>query len=177
MRGKLFKWIVLITAIGLPLLVLFFLRHFGRNVFEVPILYTDSLPHRPAECLPVSALPYVVPDSVRGVLGINETVPLTVLGLSVSEEAIGVRIRDQFANHEVDILMADTMVRDQSYQIRTIILLPEKLKQLKDCFLFVPEQKPLLVLDSAGFIRGHYGTDRDETDRLMVELSILLRKY
>ncbi|GIV36137.1 MAG: hypothetical protein KatS3mg032_0516 [Cyclobacteriaceae bacterium] len=46
-----------------------------------------------------------------------------------------------------------------------------------ECYLFVPEQKDKILVDKAGRIRGYYGTSREEIDKLIMEASIMLKKY
>jgi hypothetical protein len=45
------------------------------------------------------------------------------------------------------------------------------------CYLFNTEQKPLLLVDQQGKIRGHYFNTREDVDRLLTEATIILKKY
>jgi hypothetical protein len=48
----------------------------------------------------------------------------------------------------------------------------------KKCIFLMNDTNDLLLLDRKGIIRGHYlSSDREEVDRLITEVTILLKKY
>jgi hypothetical protein len=50
-------------------------------------------------------------------------------------------------------------------------------KSLKDCVFLLHDPYDIVLFDKQGFIRGqYYSGDRDEIDRLILELSIILNK-
>ena len=49
---------------------------------------------------------------------------------------------------------------------------------LKKCVFFLKDRYDLVLVDRAGLIRGEYiSDDREEVDRLLMELAILFKKY
>jgi hypothetical protein len=51
-------------------------------------------------------------------------------------------------------------------------------EQLKRCIFFLSGSQDLVLLDQNGAIRGQYvSQERKEMDRLVTELSILLKQY
>jgi hypothetical protein len=51
-------------------------------------------------------------------------------------------------------------------------------EHFKKCVLLVPAAEDLIAIDKEGKIRGYYtSSDREEVDRLLLEIEILLKKY
>ena len=62
MRGK--KALFLFLALALPICIFVFLKMFGRNEFDVPLLYDKGVLQKPAECNVVYNEPYTIADSI-----------------------------------------------------------------------------------------------------------------
>jgi hypothetical protein len=51
-------------------------------------------------------------------------------------------------------------------------------EKLKRCVFFLSDVQDLVLVDATGVIRGQYlSTDRDEMDRLITEIAIILKRY
>jgi hypothetical protein len=159
------KIIFLFLAFILPTCIFLFLKFFGKNEFFVEPLYADAYPEPVAGCPSVVTLPYSVPDSIMAQLP-DKSAELFVLkfGVFSGESANQVRrTTDEFSKDPVVILtMQET--RKSNYW--------------RDCVFFLKQPFDLVVIDRTGVIRGQYNSaEREEIDRLITEVSILLKKY
>jgi hypothetical protein len=62
MQGK--KIIILFLGLALPGLVFVFLKMFGKNQFDVPLLHEQGVTDVDTSCLYDYPVPYTVPDSI-----------------------------------------------------------------------------------------------------------------
>jgi hypothetical protein len=163
MKGN--KVIFLFLAFLLPVLIFLFLKFFGKNEFVVEPLYITEAPEVPSGCAPVS-IPYHVPDSVKNSLTLeNDTLTLLVFGKPDKEALTQLeRVDEEFAGdaiHKKIIGQAD----------------PEY-TSLKQCIFFLKEPFDIVLVDRRGTIRGQYvNNDREDIDRLLTEIAIILKKY
>lgn len=156
------KFFLLFLALLLPGMVYIFLRTFGRNEFEVPVLYKDGAVPLVAGCEGYTyTVPYLVPDSVLTRLGIEPApVSLVVVDSKAVKAAVG-RVEGEFATGEFQVVeVADAM------------------RSLAVCALALQPPANAVLVDNEGRVRGQYDVaDRDEADRLILELNIILKKY
>lgn len=156
------KVIFLFLALMFPVCIFLFLKIFGKNQFSVPPLFTDVLPENMDECGVAVALPYRIPGSIQDSLSLSNTkMTLIHFGILESDEEKRLeRVKGDYGN-KFDF-----------------ILLPDSLLSLKRCAFFLADPNNLVLVDNLGAIRGQYqSTDRDEIDRLRMELSILFNEY
>jgi hypothetical protein len=156
------KVILLFLALMLPVCIFLFLKVFGKNQFNVPALFTDVPPESMDECGVAVVLPYHVPDSVLNSLSLSkEKLTLIHFGIMESKEEKNLQ-----------------SVKDDQGSKLKFVLLPDSLVSLKQCVFFLDDPDDLVLVDSLGTIRGQYqSTQRDEIDRLRMELSILFDEY
>lgn len=158
MQGK--KAIFLFLALLLPVTVFVFLKLFGKNEFAVPAFYQDKAPV--TECQFEYKAPYQVADSVMRLLHSDVDADLYLLHFS----QLSSRMQQEINLNEVGMVDA-TRIWDTSQRAH-----------LRKCILAVPKSEDLILVDKEGKIRGYYlSTDREEVDRLLMELEILLKKY
>jgi len=148
------KKIILFAALPLPVLIFIFLKLFGKNEFEVPVYWSDGV--NVAGCKSQPA-PYVLPDSALNAWGWKgDKATLIVLG--------GNDIKDNLAR------VADLFEKDDYTTIRV--------SNVPTCLLLAGDSSKVVMVDNERQIRGYYTpTNRKETDRLAVELRILLKQY
>jgi hypothetical protein len=161
MKGK---FIYLFLALLLPGLVFVFLKLFGRNEFAVAPLYQTTAPASRA-CGPVT-IPYQVPDSVMSQLPLgNDSLVVVVFGeMSVDGEAQFTRVQAES--------------KDDAVQLIAFKLPSPKNVAWKQCSFFLAEPFNTVLVDYTGRIRGEYDmNDRKEVDRLLTEMTIILKKY
>lgn len=155
------KILFLSLALLLPVLVFVFLKFFGKNEFDVPLLYQEGVTEVPNGCDVKYPVPYALPDSVMGKFS-EEKSSVIVIDFSEQPSAEMQAIKDEFKNDVVIRSYSSVNFADKNF--------------IRDCVLLM-KQYSIVMIDSENRIRGYYENDREETDRLAVELKIVLKKY
>jgi hypothetical protein len=157
------KKIILILALLVPIGIFIFLRFFGKNEFTIPVYYENGVEHPPAGCNRVYDSPYLVSASVLKNIGWNGRPVLLVADSS------GV-VQKALMNLEEEI----------STQIQSLFLINQNddRNELLACDLLLKSPWKVVLMDDQRRIRGYYAPEnREEMDRLIVELKILLKQY
>ncbi len=156
------KALLLFLALLLPILVFLFLKFFGKNEFAVPPLYTKTFPEVPQGCPPVKALPYRIADSVRVKIPFEDDSLVLITFNTLTTEAKNQirRVEERFTNYPVAFIRQGE---------------PASKWQ---CIFFLKPPYDQVLIDRKGAIRGQYtAADLDEADRLITEITIILKKY
>lgn len=155
------KVILLLLALLLPVCIFLFLKVFGKNKFSVDPMFSNVLPENAGDCGVAIALPYRVPEVVQDSLSFSKnTMTLIHFGSLEPNEHNNLK-----------------RVKEHSQRLG-FIMLPEAAVHLKRCVFFLADDNDLVLVDSEGTIRGQYvSADREEIDRLQMELSILFNEY
>lgn len=178
---KVLKLILLLLALALPVLIFMFLKFFGKNEFAVEPLYQEGAPVVEG-CVQPPQGAYTIQTELLSNLGWSEQDSLTlfyVANQSTGAEAWG-RIRENFTPEELPIvkIAAAGTLKDSALNEVFVHVPSDSLQTLKRCFLFLQEPYDLLLVDSKRRIRGHYPlNNREEIDRLIMEIEIILKKY
>ena len=153
--------LLLFLALLLPACVFIFLKGFGENEFSVPALFKDELPMVLPECNVQPTLPYHIPDSTLSDLDLKaDSLALVFFG-GGSEQGLA-RVKEEYSNLPLKMFMLDK---------------DKHAKEMK-CIYFLQEPFNVVLVDRSGSLRGQYNSnDRDEVDRLLMELAIIFRKY
>lgn len=178
--------------IALPVLIFLFLKFFGRNEFTIPVYYeegiTDSLA---TPCLEKSTSQYVVKNNLIEMGEIDivhfERKDGPVLKTRLEELE---RVQDVFASDESiklktflnletikasDITDYDQRIsfNDDFWKINALD--SSSWSHLKMCDMIMSElDNRVVLIDKENRIRGYYNIlEREETDRLILELRIL----
>ncbi len=164
MKNK--KIIFLFLALLLPASVFVFLKIFGRNEFQVPVMYQEGEMIAPPICAFSYAVPYTIPDSLFSILGLNRNDSLFVFYFDRSLNIALHRVSVEFDGAPVFV------VNPTSLHVYTYGRL------LRDCILLMGGDSSLALVDHRRRIRGYYNaSNRDELDRLIVEMKIILKQY
>lgn len=160
---KVKKTLFLLLALLLPIVVFLFLKIFGKNEFAVPPLYSNAMPDVPKGCSSV-VIPYHIPDSV-------------LQSLVLSNDSLGLiwfgKLADERSKHYKKITEAYN-----EDPIVNINLDNEQAQALAKCVFFLKSPYDMVLVDRKGMIRGQYvSDDREEIDRLKIEIDIILKKY
>jgi hypothetical protein len=149
------KKIILFVALPLPVLVFIFLKLFGKNEFEVPVYWSEGV--NVAGCISRSA-PYILPDSALNAWGWKgDKATLIVLNEGGGVKQNLARVGDLFDEGDYATI---------------------KVSHVPTCLLLAGDSSKVVVIDDQKRIRGYYTpTTQKETDRLAVELRILLKQY
>lgn len=157
------KKIILILTLLVPTGIFIFLKFFGKNEFSIPVYYESGVDDPPAGCNRKYDSPYRVSDSLLNSIGWNGRPVLLIAdssgviqkALMHLEEGIGNEIQSLFLKGQADYL-----------------------NELLSCELLLKSPWRVVLIDDQRRIRGYYDPeDRDEMDRLIVELKILLKQY
>ena len=148
------KKIILFVALPLPVVVFLFLKFFGKNEFDVPVYWSDGI--NVSGCKPQTA-PYILPDSALNAWGWTGTrATLIVLDENGIKNNLA-RVSDLFDEGDYATI---------------------KVSNVPGCLLLAGDTSKVVMIDDQKRIRGYYTpTNRKETDRLGVELRILLKQY
>ena len=164
MKGK--KLLFLFLALLLPVAIFVFLKIFGRNEFEVPVLHQDSIPATSAHCNIRYTMPYRLADSVMTKRATNGSDSLYVLYFDGPAAGAMKRIATEFSGDPLAIAAVSEHVP------------ADEISFLKQCILLMGNDVSVALVDHRRRIRGYYNADdRDEMDRLIVEIKIILKKY
>jgi hypothetical protein len=153
------KAILLFLALLLPVCIFVFLKFFGKNEFDVPAFYQESKPAAPADCSFEYASPYRVPDSVMAQVRKDASKTLYLVHFSAAESIS--RVVENYGS-DIDVITDPDLNHPQ----------------LRKCVFLMEDSHDIVLIDSESRIRGYYkSSDREEIDRLLLELDILLKKY
>lgn len=157
----------LLLALVLPVLVFTFLKFFGKNEFVVEPLFQTAEAKLPPGCAGIN-IPYVVPDSAYFALKQEHEADSLLI---IFYEGMA----DDLKASEAQLIRLNEYLQlDSGVGFRRI---SEKSKSV-ECTLLLNASLDLVLLDGKKRIRGQYNSnDRDEVDRLMTELDIILKRY
>ncbi|HEX8059973.1 MAG TPA: hypothetical protein VF473_03515 [Cyclobacteriaceae bacterium] len=148
------KRIILFVALPLPIVIFLFLKFFGKNEFDVRVYWNEGV--NVAGCKPQPA-PYVLPDSALTAWGwTGAKATLIVLNENGIKDNLA-RVADLFEDGDYSTI---------------------KVSDVPNCLLLAGDSSQVVMIDDQKRIRGYYTpTSRKQTDRLAVELRILLKQY
>ncbi len=159
------KIFYLLTALALPVLIFIFLKLFGKNQFDIPVYYKDSLPKLSTECNETIRPPYFLPDSLLMAIQWDEDVMLLLSGATDEEQIELNRLVKEAKLDGLQVISLDNIEAS-------------RLQRWKSCVLFLKEPWKAVLVDNKKQIRGYYALNTlEEIDRLGVELEILLKRY
>jgi len=181
------KPIFLFLALLLPIAVFLFLKFFGKNEFAVEPLFQHEI-QIPEKCEGTEyTAPYTISDSVFTALHeVSDSVTLVIfsdLPLEKQQEQtiqLG-RVLKEFAIDHVGVVMitSDSILnRPKSEKIRVKILENEEVAVVHNCVMLMPLEMDAVIFDNEKRIVGQYMLHaREDSDRLILEMMILLGKY
>jgi len=159
------KSIFLFLALILPICIFLFLKFFGKNEFAVQPLYVDVYPEVQEGCAAANMLPYYIPDSIRVQLPLKKDSLVIVLFGTLNNESWNQmqRVKEEITHDPVKLLPVPSSDRALFWMT---------------CIFFLKQPYDLVLVDRRGAIRGQYVSgDREQVDRLLTELTIILKKY
>lgn len=159
------KQLFLFIALLLPIAVFVFLKMFGRNEFNVPVLHQDSIPVNSRDCNIRYTTPYRVADSLMSRIKRNGSDSLFAIYFEGTPGEAMERLFVEFGADALAIIPSrDVGAADLTF--------------LKTCILLMEKQMSVALIDHNNRIRGYYdAADREDVDRLIVEIKIILKKY
>lgn len=157
------KSLFLFLALLLPVVIFIFLRLFGRNEFAVQPLFEKEPPPAIPGCPPSPVLPYVVHDSIRArYIAPSDSLTVIFYGPLTGES------RNQFAR----------VAEEARADVHVAELAEVPGDAVRSCAFFLQGDTNVVMLDRRGAIRGQYASNnREDIDRLLTEITIILKKY
>ncbi len=156
------KIIYLLIALALPGLIFIFLKTFGKNHFDIPLYYKEGVSDSLKECSIVVRGQYSLPDSLLTIFGCkNDEACLFVEASEINNKTVK-QLRQSFSDGQLQVVALNGIGAD-------------RLNRIKKCVLFLKDPWKSVLVDKQKRIRGYYAfTSLEETDRLSVEVEILL---
>ena len=152
------KVVILFVGLALPITIFLFLKIFGENKFEVAALFQTQLPENISDCQGISVPYRIRPETVANFLRDDDQLGVVIIEQDLARLS---RITDQFNDDPINVK-----------QIDSIASVP-----LKKCVFLLHEPYDVVLFDRQGNIRGQYFSgERDEIDRLILEITIILNK-
>jgi hypothetical protein len=182
------KPILLFLALILPVGVFVFLKYFGKNEFAVPALFADGI-SVPVGCESFRyEVPYFIPDTVLTTLRWNkqDSISLVVFkgSLITNQQERSIQLNRIFTAFPFDKFQVTMFSEDPETEqtiltdSRLILVQGQKIVPLRDCVFLLKPADNVVLLDFKKRIRGQYNlTNREDVDRLIMEMNIILKKY
>ena len=166
--NKYFKASILVAILLIPICIFLFLKFFGENRFDIPVYYESGVS---------SEFPYC--EQSKGQYHVNglseENLPGVYLffkkeaGFDLFDVTnIKNRLRETVGEIGYTVYSRDSTAE------KTEVLDSLSFVQKLQCGFISDTLNQYILVDSKSRIRGYYETERDEIDRLIVELKILL---
>jgi len=165
------KFVYLFLALLLPALIFVFLKYFGKNEFNIPVYYENGIDSVSVSCGGDYSKPYVLPDSV--LLAIEATSKPAQVIVFEPTQATQIelnRLTDIFNQRE--FTKAEVKVQEGTG------VSAARYRRWISCIFFIKKPYNAVLVDDQNRIRGYYTLDsREEMDRLILEMQILLKRY
>ncbi|UII24798.1 hypothetical protein LVD15_15925 [Fulvivirga maritima] len=167
--NKFVKIAFLIITLAIPVVIFLFLKMFGTNKFDIPVYYQDE--GSISACQTAKA-PFYLPDS----LFVGDKGQLAFLfeeGMSDETQLTNQinRLKDSFSGQMPNfVVYANSPVKLEGVKTQ---VMTNSYSELLHCGYLAEKSNQYVLVDNQKRIRGYYGTDLDEQDRLIVELKIL----
>lgn len=160
------KVIYLSLALLLPALIFVFLKYFGKNEFDIPVFYANGVGDSSAVCKIKTTGQYYISDSAFSSLKCNRCETMLIVEGNRDE---GSQLKE---------LNGGKGFSDLGTAFLSDLFPANEKENFKSCVLFMRSPWNAVLVDKQRRIRGYYKLgNRDEMDRLEVELKILLKKY
>ena len=166
------KSVYLIIALVLPVSIFVFLKLTGKNQFDIPIYYANGIDSLTTICKNDYAKPYHIADSILARLKWQpKECSIFILGNSNQIELK--RLNDVFSNESYGFYSIGF-----EPEIDEIVLNAIDFDKWRNCIFVINEKMNVVLMDKEKRIRGYYSIgSREEMDRLIVEMKILLKQY
>ncbi len=199
--NNLFRTGILLIILAIPVFIFLFLKGCGENYFTIPVFYENSWPEDYPDSCKQSDLPFLINDTKRGS---DEKIRLYSFAsyhctTNSCREKLNQLARVSSNFNQYDEVEFITLI-DTASQVFTSEKLPgildprskwlfevvstKVIANFLTCSLAIFPKGPAfdvqqtVLTDKEGRIRGYYqASDREDMDRLITELNILIQKY
>lgn len=164
------------VALALPGMIFIFLKYFGKNEFDVPVMYSSGAISVPSACDTLLVAPYQVPESgripIRGVTAVAFLASYQGKALEDYRFQLD-RIIEEFEKSDFNVILVDTTRKDVS----DVLLSSSDYEQEMNCRFLLDGKLSAVLVDADRRIRGQYEATQKDMERLGVEVKILLKNY
>jgi hypothetical protein len=180
---KIKQTIILLAAFVLPIGIFLFLKTMGKNEFAVEPLHQTGVIQVSTECGIAYQTPYTVPSHVLASLRWSNQDSLTLYvfdNIDFDEKAVTNKLKEANTHPELQmhLILSDSVIAADAEDKDPIIKDAVSIEQMQDCFFILEKDKNAVLVDRQQRIRGYYDlSSREEIDRLVVEIEIILKKY
>jgi len=172
------KILLLSLALLLPGAIFLFLHFFGKNEFDVPILFREAK-ELPPDCAQQSQFPYMVKSSAVDVSGgcvVLFSSGLTARGFDDALFQLG-RLNNEFGPKAPRVVILKKTGDGLPMARNEVALDTVAYREEQKC-VFLAGPNRIVLVDREGHIRGLYpDASLEEIDRLIVEVDIIFKKY
>lgn len=170
--SKFIKAVFLIVTLLVPVAIFTFLKYFGNNKFDVEVLYQDGVPEKYMKECQIKIGEYFVSEFVLDQKAGLKIAAFDNGGNELEFKNIAIRLSELF-NDDINISLLSKTDKQSPYY-KTLTVPAENYEKYIGCNFILEDLNQLVLLDEKNRIRGYYGRDLDEIDRLIVEAKILL---
>ncbi len=167
------KSIYLFLALLFPGIIFVFLKFFGKNEFAIPVFYQNGIDSVSVICGGDYSKPYNLPDSVLVAIGAQKKQTRVVVfeptetSRTELKRLTDIFSLEEFTKTEIIIQQGDSAGISEARYTRWAT-----------CVFLIKKPYNAVLVDDENRIRGYYAVDRrEEMDRLILEMQILLKKY
>lgn len=170
------KWLLLIVALALPGMIFTFLKYFGKNEFDVPVMFSSGTISVPGACTTSVVAPYEIQKSSK--IPIRGLTAVAFVASHQGKELDGYRFQldriiAEFEGSDFDVIIVDTTRKNLS----DVLLSSGDYEQEMNCHFLLDEKRSVVLVDGSRHIRGQYEASQKDLERLAVEVKILLKNY
>lgn len=182
------KPILLFLALVLPVAVFIFLKFFGKNEFAVPVLFDEGIA-TPVGCESFKYdVPYSIPDTLLAKFSWNSSDSISLVVFrgttDAEQQEQSIQFNRIFTEFPTDnfkiVLLSENNKAEQSEleNVRLVRVKEQQKSSVRSCVFLLKPTDNAALLDSKKRIRGQYNTaNREDVDRLIMEIKIILKKY
>ena len=169
------KLIGLFLILALPVFLFLFLKFFGRNEYTIETFYESGVPTDTLGCEFEPEAPYRVKLSQQ----VNGIALILLDGgeklMATSDRNNIIRRIQQNAPGGVNLFIYYNKDLGAPIPLEGVFYIPKSEDSWGTlrCLFVTSEDNQLILLDDQRKIRGYYGLELEEVDRLLVELEIL----
>jgi hypothetical protein len=186
MKAK--KIVYLFLALVFPIAIFLFLKQFGRNEFNVESLLKEPTPSLPSCEGYTYQFPYTITDSVLTQLewSVNDSITLVVFDNSSLDDSHErstqlARVLKEIPGNDYQIIYTTyfEILKTKLNDTRLVSLMDtSNVSVIRSCVLWLSHYEDIVLIDSKRRILGKYSLlNREDSDRLILEMKILLRQY
>ncbi|MFZ1808763.1 MAG: hypothetical protein WAU36_16150 [Cyclobacteriaceae bacterium] len=172
------KGLLLFLALLLPIIIFVFLHFFGKNEFDVPVLY-QTAEELPANCELEVSFPYKVKSDKVDIAGGAVVLFSSGLSTEVLDDALFQlsRLKDEFGSEAPRVIVLRNGEDELPVLENEIVLVTSEYELEQQC-VFLAKSNRIVLIDTDAHIRGLYpDASLKEIDRLILELKIIFKQY